>query len=143
MATHSSILAWTVPWTEEPRGLQSMGLQSQTHSTALLACLFLKCNCPTTLCQFLLYNMVIYMFPKNHHDKSSYHLSIYSSTYICYIPPAGYFTSTTHCFTTGSLHFLISLPYFSLLPNPHSLTTTCLFSVSMIMFLFCFFICFV
>ena len=27
MATHSSILAWRVPWTEEPSGLQSMGLQ--------------------------------------------------------------------------------------------------------------------
>ena len=26
MATHSSILAWEVPWTEEPGGLQSMGL---------------------------------------------------------------------------------------------------------------------
>ena len=31
MATHSSILAWEMPWTEEPGGLQSMGLQkSQT-----------------------------------------------------------------------------------------------------------------
>ena len=31
MATHSSILAWEIPWTEEPGGLQSMGLQkSQT-----------------------------------------------------------------------------------------------------------------
>ena len=27
MATHSSILAWRIPWTEEPGGLQSMGLQ--------------------------------------------------------------------------------------------------------------------
>jgi len=27
MATHSSILAWEVPWTEEPGGLQSMGFQ--------------------------------------------------------------------------------------------------------------------
>ena len=27
MATHSSILAWKVPWTEEPRGLQSTGSQ--------------------------------------------------------------------------------------------------------------------
>ena len=27
MATHSSILAWRVPWTEEPSGLQSMGSQ--------------------------------------------------------------------------------------------------------------------
>ena len=27
MATHSSILAWGIPWTEESGGLQSMGLQ--------------------------------------------------------------------------------------------------------------------
>ena len=27
MATHSSILAWEIPWMEEPGGLQSMGLQ--------------------------------------------------------------------------------------------------------------------
>ena len=32
MATHSSILAWRVPWTEEPGGLQSMGLQRVTHN---------------------------------------------------------------------------------------------------------------
>ena len=31
MATHSSILAWRIPWTEEPDGPQSMGLQSQTQ----------------------------------------------------------------------------------------------------------------
>ena len=32
MATHSSILAWRIPWTEEPGGLQSMGSQkSQTR----------------------------------------------------------------------------------------------------------------
>ena len=31
MATHSSILAWKIPWTEEPGGLQSMGSQSQTR----------------------------------------------------------------------------------------------------------------
>ena len=27
MATHSTILAWRIPWTEEPGGLQSIGLQ--------------------------------------------------------------------------------------------------------------------
>ena len=27
MATHSSILAWEIPWTDDPGGLQSMGLQ--------------------------------------------------------------------------------------------------------------------
>ena len=32
MATHSSILAWRIPWTEEPGRLQSIGLQkSQTR----------------------------------------------------------------------------------------------------------------
>ena len=36
MATHSSVLAWRIPWTEEPGGLQSMGWQSQTQlSTAV------------------------------------------------------------------------------------------------------------
>ena len=31
MATHSSFLAWRIPWTEEPGGLQSMGLQRVGH----------------------------------------------------------------------------------------------------------------
>ena len=31
MATHSSILAWRIPWTEEPSGLQSLGSQSVGH----------------------------------------------------------------------------------------------------------------
>ena len=35
MATHSSILAWRIPWTEEPGGLWSIGLQS--HDWSVLA----------------------------------------------------------------------------------------------------------
>ena len=31
MATHPSILAWRIPWTEEPGRLQSMGLQRVRH----------------------------------------------------------------------------------------------------------------
>ena len=31
MATHSSILAWRIPWTEEPGGLQSIELQRVRH----------------------------------------------------------------------------------------------------------------
>ena len=31
MATHPSILAWRIPWTEEPGGLQSMGSQRVGH----------------------------------------------------------------------------------------------------------------
>ena len=32
MATHSRVLAWKIPWTEEPGGLQSMGLQRVGHN---------------------------------------------------------------------------------------------------------------
>ena len=31
MAIHSSVLAWRIPWTEEPGGLQSMGSQGVRH----------------------------------------------------------------------------------------------------------------
>ena len=31
-ATHSRILAWRIPWTEEPGGLQSMGSQTVRHN---------------------------------------------------------------------------------------------------------------
>ena len=34
MATHSSILAWEISWTEEPGGLQSMGPQRVGHDRA-------------------------------------------------------------------------------------------------------------
>ena len=53
MATHSSVLAWKIPWTEEPGGLQSMvhkGLDTTerlTHTQA--ACIFWR----LILCQLL------------------------------------------------------------------------------------------
>ena len=34
MATHSDIVAWKMPWAEEPGGLQSMELQRAGHSSA-------------------------------------------------------------------------------------------------------------
>jgi len=37
MATHSSILAWRIPWTEEPGGLQFMGLQRVGQELKLLS----------------------------------------------------------------------------------------------------------
>ena len=37
MATRSSVLAYRIPWTEEPGGLQSMGLQRVTHNRSDLA----------------------------------------------------------------------------------------------------------
>ena len=37
MATHSSILAWKIPWTEDPGWLQSIGLQRVGHDCSDLA----------------------------------------------------------------------------------------------------------
>ena len=53
MATHSSILAWRIPWTEEPGGLQSMGLQT-LHTTERLTLHFVSyiLNC-LTFCTML------------------------------------------------------------------------------------------
>ena len=43
METHSSILAWRIPWTEEPGGLQSVRSQRVRHDwTTSLACLLVK-----------------------------------------------------------------------------------------------------
>ena len=36
MAAHSSIVAWEIPWTEEPGGLQSMGSQTVKHDFATI-----------------------------------------------------------------------------------------------------------
>ena len=41
MATHSSILAWEIPWAEEPGGLQSMGSQRARHDRATFTSLHL------------------------------------------------------------------------------------------------------
>ena len=38
MATHSNILAWKIPWIEEPGGLQSTGSQRVGHDSATLIC---------------------------------------------------------------------------------------------------------
>ena len=45
MATHSNILAWEIPWTEEPGGLPSMGSQRVRHNLVTkqqysIACIF-------------------------------------------------------------------------------------------------------
>ena len=45
-STHSSILTWEIPWTEEPGRLQSMGLQRVRHDFATEhSCTFNKWNC--------------------------------------------------------------------------------------------------
>ena len=42
MVTHPSILAWTISWTEEPGGLQSIGLQRVRYNWSDLACMHMQ-----------------------------------------------------------------------------------------------------
>ena len=49
-ATHSSIHAWKIPWTEEPSGLQSMGLQRVGHDWATSVCV---CVCVCVCTEFV------------------------------------------------------------------------------------------
>ena len=43
MATHSSILAWSIPWTEEPGGLQPTGSQRVGHNLTTNTFTFFGC----------------------------------------------------------------------------------------------------
>ena len=45
MATHSSTLAWRIPWTEEPGGLQSLGSQRVRHDWAHTGIVLCVCVC--------------------------------------------------------------------------------------------------
>ena len=60
MATHSSILAWRIPWTKEPGGLYSMELQKIGHELSSLACMYI----------------LIRLIHSN--QKANYHINIYS-----------------------------------------------------------------
>ena len=56
MATHSSILAWRIPWTEEPGGLQSTGSQRvsqtrlSTHTHVGPVCCDMRLKCKIAAC---------------------------------------------------------------------------------------------
>ena len=72
MVTHSSILAWRIPWTEEPGELQSMGLQRVKHdwatNTLWLTLIFLSTFCIRGY--IILYNICIIQY--NIHSSLHY-----------------------------------------------------------------------
>ena len=73
MASHSSILAWRIPWTEEPGRLQSMGSQRVGHSwvtkqhkavNSLIHNSFLRNNWNVRLCKISFYTVpCLFFFP--------------------------------------------------------------------------------
>ena len=50
METHSSILAWRIPWTEEPDRLQSMGSQNVGHDWV------------TNTCNFIIFDLFLFKY---------------------------------------------------------------------------------
>ena len=79
MATHSNILAWRIPWTEKPGGLQSMGLQRVRHDWSDLA------RTHSFLCKYyapgavlsawhLLTSLTSFYLPSNPVSRYFYHL---------------------------------------------------------------------
>ena len=53
MATHSSILAWEISWTEEPGGLQSIGLQRVRHDQGSKQSHFRQVSQPLSVFHYL------------------------------------------------------------------------------------------
>ena len=49
MATHTSILAWRIPWTEEPGGLQSVGFKESDTAERLTLSFFMSSLCSAYL----------------------------------------------------------------------------------------------
>ena len=66
MATHSSVLAWKIPWTEEPGGLQFTGSQRVRHD---LACRHIKSNGPTCQSFFIGVQICHTLWSKNKKHK--------------------------------------------------------------------------
>ena len=62
MATHSNILAWRIPWTEEPGGLQSMGSQRVGHDWATKTIKVLNLS-PKVYAVFILLNFGLFWNP--------------------------------------------------------------------------------
>ena len=89
MATHSSTLAWEIPWTEEPDGLQSVGLQeSDTVTKTTMLCVYLKLlkmailfSKVAVLLAFQLRCKSIPVTPHSHQHAGIYHVSIFLSCY--------------------------------------------------------------
>ena len=71
MATHSSILAWKIPWAEKPGGLQSMGSQRVRHDWATNAFIYMcVCVC-VCVCVYFIY---VYKISRSRCFKVKYNI---------------------------------------------------------------------
>ena len=83
MATHSSILAWRIPWTEEPGGLQSTGSQRVGHDRATSLSLSLGCFIDL----FIVFIYFLYMQGRTLMGFLSFYMKISLSKLLCLLHP--------------------------------------------------------
>ena len=76
MATHSSTLAWRIPWTEEPGGLQSMGSHRVRYNWTTNTFTFLNCH---YVCQLYLCKNKLLIVHVKHPSFSAWHLHVDSN----------------------------------------------------------------
>ena len=85
MATHSSILAWETLWTEEPGGLQSMGVTKESDTTLWLHTHSLCLLSPTPILPLLLlHGSCTYLHSHQHIFNTCYFLSLDNSYIILF-----------------------------------------------------------
>ena len=76
MGTHSSILAWEIPWTEEPGGLQSIGLQRVRHDGATsLSLSFFSTHCVPAYVSGSVAMRDLEISPKNSYSQQYFNVS--------------------------------------------------------------------
>ena len=83
MATHSSILAWRIPWTEEPGGLQSTGSQRVRHDRATSLSLSLGCFIDL----LIVFIYFLYMQGRTLMGFLSFYMKISLSKLLCLLHP--------------------------------------------------------
>ena len=62
MATHYSILAWRIPWTEKPGGLQFIGLHRVRHNCSDLACMHASTCVYIQICIYQIYVFCLFKY---------------------------------------------------------------------------------
>ena len=92
MATHSSVLAWRIPWTEEPGGLQSMGSQSLTwlrdwHFYFTYNDTHFHPSNPMYICTHIIIQTSIYTFIYTSYIHTIKHTHIHLSIHASIHPP--------------------------------------------------------
>ena len=83
MATHSSILAWSIPWMEDPGRLQSTGSQRVGHDWVTSLSLSLRYNWHVLMCNFKLYSVMSWYMNTSWNDYHNKIIMVIIIKYYC------------------------------------------------------------